>query len=354
MVEAKWGQGIDATYWKRIVSGLVEYLTGKNTPAIIYHGWQKDLPPFDGRLRLVIGRSNDWPIIEGQVRVEGIYHTHWIPGGNYIRISGLPEYPDDDSSVLLVVVKRILEELLPQVVEQDPEKVAAMIAAQKEAERIRSREAYVRECAKRVDKTVRETEKTLAEKQRSVPGLLQAYIRGVREIAGLERKLAQIKASTQGELDKIGEEFDKLASLPKVQRVEVADGVIKVFTETLFCTDDRTGKTHEIGAFRIDVYTNGSNDGVRWTNLSRKLDGMYAPHVDANGKACLGTAATGFCEFLAAQEYALVAMYAINFVESVNTDDQWGRKIDLWPVAGQAPAETVNPAPEPRVRTSRW
>lgn len=136
-------------------------------------------------------------------------------------------------------------------------------------------------------------------------------------------------------------EYDKLVSLPKVRDVQVADGVIKVFTDTLCCVDDRTGKIHEVGAFRIDVFTNGSNDGVRWINLTRKIGDMNAPHVNSEGKACFGTSATGFAEFLAAQEYALVALYAINFVESVNTADTWGAKISNWPVVEKPAVEVV-------------
>lgn len=192
---------------------------------------------------------------------------------------------------------------------------------------------YIHECASRIDKNITETAKALEKKAAEATELFQKYVRTVRERHGLEKKLQQLRASNAEEIEKIGQEYDKLVSLPKVQRVEVAGGVIKVFTNTLFCTDDRDNVEHELGEFRIEIYITGAKDGVRWFNLTRQVGGHHAPHVRGDGSACLGTAATGFAEFLASQEYAIVALYAINFVESANTSDDWGETISKWPVA---------------------
>ena len=122
-----------------------------------------------------------------------------------------------------------------------------------------------------------------------------------------------------------------------VTNIEVDDKKIKVFTDTLYCTDPRTDILHEIGEFRIEISFNGKEDCVRWFNLTRDINGnmpdMQAPHVFKNGKACLGNAAEIFPELIANFEFAAVALVAIQFIESVNTDDSAGKHIDSWPIA---------------------
>ncbi|MCK5085666.1 hypothetical protein KAK05_03070, partial [Candidatus Parcubacteria bacterium] len=139
------------------------------------------------------------------------------------------------------------------------------------------------------------------------------------------------------ELEKYALEFDKLMGSRGVTNIEVDDKKIKVFTDTLYCTDPRTDILHEIGEFRIEISFNGKEDCVRWFNLTRNIDGnksnMQAPHVFKNGKACLGNAAEIFPELIANFEFAAVALVAIQFIESVNTDDSAGKHIDSWPIA---------------------
>jgi hypothetical protein len=147
-------------------------------------------------------------------------------------------------------------------------------------------------------------------------------------------------AAKGGELAKYGQEYDKLLVIPKVRDVQVAPGVVKVFTDTLYCVDPRSGKRHEIGAFRIEIYRDGQNGGVRWFNLTRRIDAyrddMYAPHVFSDGKACLGNTQDIFPELIGNYEFAAAAMVAIQFVESVNVDDSAGKYVNRWP---EAPAE---------------
>jgi hypothetical protein len=60
---------------------------------------------------------------------------------------------------------------------------------------------------------------------------------------------------------------------------------------------------------------------------------MNAPHVDAEGKACLGNMKEVFSQLLAERQYAAVVEAAIAFVEAANPDDTWGKHIDKWPRA---------------------
>ena len=206
-----------------------------------------------------------------------------------------------------------------------------------EDRRIKSRQEYVSECTKRFEKTISETKKKIEYGKNDVRKLQMDLVKRIREVHGAEKKLAQLEATRLTHLEKYGQEFDKLLQVNKVMDVQVSDGVIKVFTDTLFCTDPRSKKLHEIGKFRIEIYTNGANHGVRWFNLTRRIDGykegMHAPHIFPKGNACMGNTQEIFPELIANYEFAAVAMVAIQFVESVNTDDDAGCYIDNWPLA---------------------
>jgi hypothetical protein len=261
----------------------------------------------------------------------------------YLRVSGLTDYPDNGNCHESDAVIALLDRLLPQVIESDPKKRAMMSDVIAEAERVRSREAYAKECSKRFEKTVEGTRKAIVDGHAAVAKLQAELVRKIRETRGVERKLEQLESSRGGQMDEYGLEFDKLLQVPKVRRVEAKEGKVNVFTDILFCTDPRSGLRHEIGAFRIELDT--TRGCPRWFNLTRQVDGynsgQMAPHIWSTGEACLGNTAEVFPELIGAYEFSAAAMVAIQFVESCNTDDPAGKQINKWPVAQEAPAKTA-------------
>jgi hypothetical protein len=220
-----------------------------------------------------------------------------------------------------------LERLLPQAIETDPEKRARAEAAR----RAMARDAYIRECSKRFEKTLEGTRAAILEGKKKVLDLQGQLTRAIREVRGVERKLEQLSACRGGELEKYGEEFDRLLDVPNVRRVEAKEGKVIIFTNTLYCVDPRSQTRHEIGVFRIEM--NSANSDVRWFNLTRRVGDHFAPHVKTDGSACLGNTAEIFAELIGSYEFAAAAMVAIQFVESCNVDDVWGKTISQWPVA---------------------
>jgi len=146
-------------------------------------------------------------------------------------------------------------------------------------------------------------------------------------------RLELISGDNKKEQKRFGDEFDKLRSLPKVVDIEVTREEITVWTEVLFCTDPRTDLVHEIGEFKIAICF-----GCRplWFNKSRQVSGYYpgmnGPHIHGNGEACLGNMVDAVAEMVANQEYFVLVTFAIQFVESVNTNDSYGKFIDNWPL----------------------
>ncbi len=334
MVEVKWGANADRPYWFPFSDQIKEWLSNNESlpDTLLYlrptykEGQQEQVA---GRLVVVLGRD-DWPSTKGTLEAEGSLKIDFIPQGNFLRIWGLPNCPDRRDGEEVV---RILSRLLPEVAKTDPQKKLAIMAMVSEA--------YVKECSKRFEKTLEGTRKAIKDGNAAVAKLQVELVKKIRETRGAERKLEQMESSREAQTEGYAQEFNKLLQVPKVRRVEAKEGKVIVYTDVLFCTDPRTGICHEIGAFRIELV---ADMGIPyWFNLTRSVDGynnrMQAPHIYSNGQACLGNAAEIFPELIGNYEFAAAAMVAIQFVESVNTDDTAGKHIDKWPVAKEQPVK---------------
>ncbi|MDP1690149.1 MAG: hypothetical protein Q8L52_03040 [bacterium] len=229
--------------------------------------------------------------------------------------------------------RRILEEVVYQKTATEKQK-AARARAIAEKYRARSREMYVVACNGRSDRMLIQSRKIIDKNPGKVREYQQAIVKLIHESQDAERALRQIEGSRAEAATAYAQEFDRLFEVPKIRNVQVNDSVVKVFTDTLYCVDPRTEKRHEIGAFLIEMNLDGT---IHWFNLSRKVDGyergMHAPHIFANGTACLGNMAEVIPELVANYEFAALAMVCIQFVESVNVDDAGGKYINKWPVA---------------------
>lgn len=325
-------------HWQGFAARVLEHLAAKNyLPETIAHFAITDKAvPDDGKMHILLG-TDRWEIPGAIDDQEDNQRAQALIGKKYLRVWGIPECPGERE---VENTKRLLDRLLPQVWERDPVKLAALIRAGEEAERIRSRAAYVTECAKRFEKTVTGTKKAITDGYAAIAKLQDDLVKKIREVKGCERKLEQLETCKPAEAEKYGQEFDKLLQVPKVKRVEAKEGKVIVYTDVLFCADPRTGKRHEIGAFRIELSVDSGMP--RWFNLTRKVRGyranQMAPHIWEDGTACLGNTAEVFPELMGSYEFAAAAMVAIQFVESVNTDDAAGKNVSNWP---EAPAEEV-------------
>jgi|AGTN01.2.fsa_nt_gi hypothetical protein len=135
--------------------------------------------------------------------------------------------------------------------------------------------------------------------------------------------------------DQLGEEFDQILKIPKVTDLEVTNNALTVTTNTIYCTRPDNGVKYEIGAFKITISLRDGN--VNWKNLTRQIQGgsgyMHAPHVNSEGRACLGNTQGVFPDLIAKRELVSAVLLAIAFVESVNPGDPWGKYITNWPRA---------------------
>ncbi len=237
----------------------------------------------------------------------------------------------------LSIFRRLLEEVVTEISATPEEKAERQRKLAEERLR-RSREQYIQECSRRFEKTVKGTRDKISSGKTEIEKLQQQLSRKIREVSGAERKLEQMEKTRDGQLESYGREFDSLTAVPGVEDVQVADGVIKVFTENIEITPDGHDVTFDIGKFRMEVYTSGTNGGIRFFNITRKGAGGYNnynihhPHVSSEGIPCLGNIGEIVPQLIGEYEYSAVAQLGLQFLKTVNLDDSAGRGIfDAWP-----------------------
>jgi hypothetical protein len=234
---------------------------------------------------------------------------------------------------------RIFRKLLEEVVDTmtlSPEEKAERIRVMAEARLLKSRNAYVAECSKRFRKTIEHTVNAIKSGHKEIDSLQQQLVRVIRETAGAERKIEQMEVTRAGQEERYAKEFANLTAVPGVEDVQVEEGIIKVFTDHICLQPSGHTDVFDIGKFRIDIYTAGNNGGIRFYNITRKGGGdkfnIHHPHVDASGQACLGNIKELVATLIGEYEYSALAQLAIQFLKSVNINDDAGRGVlKYWP-----------------------
>jgi len=352
----KWN-GENSNSFKKLAQEILVPVIKRNVVISVPHGETKK-PIADGRFRVWIWSSpsgshnQSTPKEMWGVRVDCADNS-FAPSGEGVAITDLNGWPAaeliEETNLYihhdichhgtdreLEIFRHILEETVIELT-VSPEEKAERQKKLAEKKRERARQAYAQECSARLQKSLAELENKISNGNAKMRELQQSIVNTIRSVKESQLQLEHL-ASYRGKTHELyGQEFDKLLTVKGVRDVNISSGIITVFTDILHCVDPRTDRRHEIGAFRIEIYTDGSNDGVHWYNLTRLVEGykaeMQAPHVFPDGKACLGSAQEVFPELIANYEFAAVAMLAIQFIESVNTDDSAGEHINKWPIA---------------------
>jgi len=197
-----------------------------------------------------------------------------------------------------------------------------------------NRNTYIDMCSKRMDKDKQNAVKVNVEEKKKIKEYQVKIIESLRSIKRSDSLINNLDGELEKEKSHYGEEFDKLLSLDKVIGLEVSEKGINVFTDIIYCEDSRNKKIHELGKYKITIPI--GNGFILWDNLTRKVNGyqdrMNAPHVFGNRKACLGSLEEVIPELIATYQFSVIAMLAIQFLESANVEDSAGKFIYKWPV----------------------
>ena len=276
----------------------------------------------------------------------GLYEVAEVVGDNlYIHHDAVHEASSDERKIF----RKILE--LVVLFLKSPEEYAALIAENDRERRSESRELYQKACSGRIESEKLQLRDVISRSPQQVRKLQTDLATLIRTATDDEMKLSIMEKGMPALLEGFGAEFDRLLQVKSVRDAWIDGNRLFVRTDILYCTDPRSKKVHEIGAFEILISLSaGACDEkylVKWNNLTRKVDtstadGMNAPHVFSEGVACLGSIQKVIPELIGRYEFAAVVMIAIQFIESVNVEDAAGRYINKWPLA-----EASVPKPEP-------
>lgn len=158
------------------------------------------------------------------------------------------------------------------------------------------------------------------------PPSLEATVRGMagieRVLGDRARRLAALQARHPAS-EEDGHEFDRLVRLPDVRHVEVRQGVVRVYTELVFCTFE--GRRYRLGAYCLDYDLRGE---ARVWNLTDRIDAYDHPHV-RDGQPCLGNVRDWVEELVADRQFAGATQVLMAYLRTVNPAD-WQRPIGLW------------------------
>lgn len=197
------------------------------------------------------------------------------------------------------------------------------------------RRKYIDACSATISRRRTRAQDAFTTTNNEIRRMQRDLVEKIRLAENTQREIQFLQNISPEAMEKYGLEYDRLVASPKITGVKIEYGVMHVLTDTLLCKDPRDEKIHEIGKFDIEIHI--ENSQIRWHNLTRQVNvggrgRINAPHVNPDGGACLGSLNEILPELFAKYEFAALASMAIQFIENVNTDDNWGKDIDKFPV----------------------
>jgi hypothetical protein len=211
------------------------------------------------------------------------------------------------------------------------------------------KKAYVSSCIFRLDQQYKKNLKSIELAKVRLQAAQKTASENIQIIDSLEPMVYAAKKLADDSKTRFEKEFDALVSNPKILRLDIDKdaNTFTVYTSTLYCTDPRSGIEHEIGRMKIIIHVDECY--ITFLNLSRHVDAfasqMEAPHVTEGGDACLGTLKSIVAELFGRHEYAALIHLCIQFIETVNINDDGGATIDNWPKSRRKASEQMADMP---------
>ena len=214
---------------------------------------------------------------------------------------------------------------------------------------------YVEACRKRCDVTIKKIETDLTAQESAQADLQKQLVAIIRNIVDLKRQLAQMKQHDKSDAATFEAEYNKLVSLDGIESVTATEDMVVINTQNIYIATKIPGRIFnefpdgskkeiifDIGKFRIEIYLDARNGGIRFFNTTRKGTGdnynIHHPHVNVHGQPCLGNISEMIAQLIAEYQFAAIAMLALEYLETVNFDDSVGRGIlKHWPIVESKP-----------------
>jgi len=154
------------------------------------------------------------------------------------------------------------------------------------------------------------------------------------------------------EREKANKNYDETLALDKISMVTVKDNIVHVYTHNIYAQDERTSHWHDIGTFHITLgmhnnsYNQEQTVNIKNTKHQIKTSSngsiMNAPHAWQDGHICHGNLASGMTDAYKRRNLFELIYQILLFLESANTSDSAGEKVNKWPEVSEEVALSQN------------
>lgn len=178
------------------------------------------------------------------------------------------------------------------------------------------REQYVLECTKRIGRRIEILNNSVSQKQIEVSQLETQLTEQSRRLEELRREVTSIEQKNKDLYDKFRLEFDKLCALPDVERIEVKEGDVTVYTGKIQFNKNYDNRQVSLssGKFSFTIPTDGT-DSIRFSPVSGNAKNHPHAYVRSGGKPCFGNITEAVQKCCAAYEYSIIAQLMIEYLK---------------------------------------
>lgn len=168
----------------------------------------------------------------------------------------------------------------------------------------------------------------------------------------LEERRGQLEyiAAQAGNVDieRVSRDWQALVDHPRTTSVRfINDNTLEITTDTVTLHHPEQGPVALMGQFRI-VKDLSTPHLPTIENLSSMRNNRHHPHVPHNGAPCYGGIEQTIFDAIRDAEYLAMFEYLLEFLESYNPRDDWGRFAAWWIEAPYNPDNTPNDDGSPR------
>ena len=188
------------------------------------------------------------------------------------------------------------------------------------------RERYVTECRRRIDQETDSARNKVSELETEVERHRMGLVKNSRELKFQLTKFNSLESLSMSEelrREKFGQEFDKFCEMPHIEWLEISDGRIRLYTDTVQI--DYEGVRYKVGDFEIVIYVDGD---LKVNNLTHRVGQCDHPHI-MEGKPCLGNLSESIAKLTASYQFDIVAQMMVEFLYSINPEG-WFKSIRDW------------------------
>lgn len=243
--------------------------------------------------------------------------------GNLYVLFDLPHVRSDS---VTVIFEKIMNGYLVLKGKVEPAAMSAIHKMKGTSQSELSRDLFMRACNNLYERNLVNMEEVLTKYNKSVDEYNQHFINAMRERDVMLAKVEPLKESVQKRKEWANNEYDKLLATEHVKSVNVNYDTIQVYTDMVKI--DYRGRTYNVGEFRIDIYINGRDSGVKLFNLTRNIGSTSHPHIKSDGHPCLGNIKVGVAKLLGTYEYVVLAQLMINYLHTYNPESAYSRLED--------------------------